>query len=109
MKGRCLSPLPSYQLVQEKPVDQALLSTLSRLPITYEEGVQEERALYDTLAVLAEETGWLFVDNLRSLQAYRGRERLYNDFDYHLLPVASAIIGAEQAAVVSSSLESLPK
>jgi len=92
-----LSPLPSYQLVQEQPVDEALLRTLARLPITYEGGLREERALYDTLQVLARETGWLFVDNLRALQAYAGPDRLYNNFDYHLLPAASAIIGRAQA------------
>ena len=97
-----LSPLPSYQLVQEQPVDGALLRTIARLPITYEGGVREERALYDTLQVLARDTGWLFVDNLRALQAYKGPDRLYNSFDYHLLPPASEIIGRAQAAAFLS-------
>ncbi len=92
-----LSPLPSYQLTQQQPVDDALLRTLARLPITYEEGVQEEQALYDTLRVFAREGGWLFVDNLRALRAYHGSDRLFNNFDYHLLPVASEIIGRAQA------------
>jgi len=92
-----LSPLPSYQLTQQQPVDDALLRTLARLPITYEEGVQEEQALYDTLRVFAREGGWLFVDNLRALRAYHGTDRLFNNFDYHLLPVASEIIGRAQA------------
>jgi len=78
-------------------VDDALLRTLARLPITYEGGVQEERALYDSLRVLAREGGWLFVDNLRALRAYKGPDRLYNNFDYHLLPAASEIIGRAQA------------
>src|SRR5438105_9161999 len=67
-----LSALPSYQLVHEQPVDSALLRTLARLPITYEGGLQEERALYDTPQVLARQTDWLFVDNLRALQSYKG-------------------------------------
>jgi hypothetical protein len=92
-----LSPLPSYELAQQRPVDEALLRTLARLPITYEGGLREEGALYDTLRVLAEQTGWLFVDNLRALRAYCGGHRLYNAFDYHLLPVASDIIGRVQA------------
>jgi hypothetical protein len=92
-----LSALPSYQLVQQQPVDDALLRTLARLPITYEGGVQGERALYDTLQVLARENGWLFVDNLRALRAHDGTDRLFNDFDYHLLPLASEIIGRAQA------------
>lgn len=95
-----LSPLPSYELVQEQPVDSALLRTISRLPISYEGGVQEERTLYDTLGVLARENGWLFVDNLRPLQAYKGPQRLYNNFDYHLLPAASEIIGRAQATAL---------
>lgn len=95
-----LSPIPSYQLVQEQPVDTVLLRTIARLPITYDEGVRQERSLYDMLATLAGETGWLFVDNLSALRAYEGPERLYNDFDYHLLPVASAIVGRAQAAVL---------
>jgi hypothetical protein len=92
-----LSPLPSYEVVERQPVDDALLRTLARLPITYEGGLREERALYDSLQVLARETGWLFVDNLPALQAYTGPDRLYNNFDYHLLPAASAIIGRAQA------------
>ncbi len=99
-----LSPLPSYELAQQQPVDSALLRTIARLPITYESGVQEERALYDTLRVLALETGWLFADNLRPLQAYKGPDRLYNSFDYHLLPPASEIIGREQAETLKASL-----
>jgi hypothetical protein len=99
-----LSPLPSYQLVQEQPVDSSLRVTLARLPITYEGGVGEERALYDTLRVLAAETGWLFADNLTALQSYRGPDRLYNGFDYHLLPVASAIIGRIQAETLARHL-----
>jgi len=95
-----LSPLPSYELVQQQPVDSALLRTVARLPITYEGGLREERALYDSLQVLARDTGWLFVDNLRALQAYKGADRLYNDFDYHLLPPASEIIGRAQAAAL---------
>ena len=95
-----LSALPSYELVQQQPVDRALLHTLERLPITYEGGFREERALYDTLRVLAKEEGWLFADNLPALQAYRGTGRLYNDFDYHLLPAASEIIGRTQAQVL---------
>jgi len=98
-----LSPLPSYQLAQQQPVDEALGRTVARLPITYEGGVQEERALYDTLRVLANETGWLFADNLAALRAYSGTERLYNTFDYHLLPVASEIIGRVQAAALRAS------
>jgi hypothetical protein len=95
-----LSPLPSYQLTQQQPVDDALRRTLARLPITYDGGVREERALYDTLRVLAAETGWLFADNLAALQAHQGGQRLYNDFDYHLLPVASEIVGRTQAQVL---------
>lgn len=99
-----LSPLPSYQLAQQQPVDSALLRTLARLPLTFEGGVREERALYDTLRVLAAETGWLFADNLTRLQAYQGAERLYNDFDYHLLPIASALIGRTQAEALAPHL-----
>ncbi|HEY3219885.1 MAG TPA: hypothetical protein VGJ80_04070 [Gemmatimonadales bacterium] len=95
-----LSPLPSYELVQQQPVDSALFRALARLPVTYEGGLREERALYDTLQALARDTGWLFVDNLRALQAYKGSDRLYNNFDYHLLPPASEIIGRAQAAVL---------
>ena len=80
-------------------MDSALRRTLARVPITYESGLQEERALYDTLQVLARETGWLFVDNRRALQAYPGPNRLFNNFDYQFLPAASEIIGRAQAEV----------
>jgi hypothetical protein len=103
-----LSPIPSYQLVQEQPVDSVLLRTIARLPITYEEGLRQERALYDTLATLAAESGWLFVDNLAALRAHEGPERLFNDFDYHLLPVASEIIGTAQADALKDYLQSRP-
>ncbi len=95
-----LSALPSYELIQQRPVDAALSRTLERLPVTYESGVREEHQLYDTLRQIAGEEGWLFVDNLTALRGYRGSERLYNNFDYHLLPTASTIIGNAQAAVI---------
>ena len=95
-----MSALPSYELVQQQPVDEALLRTLERLPVTYQAGVGEERELYEALRRLAVEQDWLFVDNLAALQQYRGRDRLYNNFDYHLLPTASRIIGERQAAVL---------
>jgi len=101
-----MSALPSYELVQQRPVDDALMRTIGRLPITYEGGVREEQELYDTLRQLADEYGWLFVDNLTALRGYRGPDRLYNKFDYHLLPVASTIIGRNQAAVLLDHLHS---
>jgi hypothetical protein len=101
-----LSALPSYELVGQRPVDRALLRTHERLPITYEGGVGEEQQLYDTLRQLANEEGWLFVDNLTALRRYPGRDRLYNDHDYHLLPVASTFIGKNQAAVLVDYLHS---
>jgi hypothetical protein len=67
-----MSPLPSYELTGEQPVDQALIRTLKRLPISYEEGVKQEGALYERLRELAAEQGWIFVDNLAALKAYRG-------------------------------------
>lgn len=99
-----MSPLPSYELTGEQPVDRALVETLKRLPIGYDEGVQQEGALYERLRSLAVEQGWIFVDNLSALREYRGPDRLYNDFDYHLLPSASAIIGRTQAAALLDSL-----
>ena len=101
-----MSAVPSYQLVQEQPVDEALLRTLERFPITYEDGVREEGGLYETLRGLAAETGWLFVDNLGPLRDYSGPERLYNDFDYHVRPVGSEIIGRNQAAAIAAHLRS---
>jgi len=95
-----LSALPSYELVQQRPLDSALLRTLDRLPITYQGGVREEQELYDALRQLADEEGWLFVDNLTPLRGYQGGDRLYNNIDYHLLPIASTIIGKNQAAVL---------
>jgi hypothetical protein len=95
-----MSPLPSYELTGEQPVDSALLQTLTRLPVSYQEGVSQEGALYDRLRQLSGERGWIFVDNLAALKTYGGPERLYNNFDYHLLPVASAIVGRAQAAAL---------
>jgi len=99
-----LSALPSYQLVQEQPVDSALLRVIARLPLTYEGGVREEQGLYQELSGMAAQTGWVFVDNLTPLRAHAGTERLYNNFDYHLLPAASAIIGRAQAEAIAAAI-----
>jgi hypothetical protein len=96
-----LSAVPSYHLVQQQPVDAAFLRTLERLPISYADGVRQERQLYETLRELAGETGWTFVDTLPALQASRGSDRLFNDADYHLLPPASRIIGQRQAETIA--------
>jgi hypothetical protein len=101
-----MSPLPSYELTGEQPVDSSLVRTLKRLPISYEEGVQQEGALYERLRGLAAAQGWIFVDNLAALRAYRGSGRLYNDFDYHLLPPASALVGHAQADALLDTLRS---
>jgi hypothetical protein len=101
-----MSPLPSYEVVGEQPIDPELLRTLQRLPVSYEEGVQQEEALYQRLRDLAAEAGWIFVDNLAALRAYHGSERLFNNFDYHLLPTASALIGRAQAAALVKVLQS---
>jgi len=95
-----LSPIPSYQVVAEQPVDQALLDLLETLPITHAEGVAEEEMLYRELGREAREAGWIFVDNLSILRAGAGGDRFYNDFDYHILPSASEIIGKAQATAL---------
>lgn len=101
-----LSPIPSYQLVQQQPVDPAFLRTISRMPFNYENGVRQEETLYYTLKEVAREMGWLFVDNLVPLRAYKGSDRLYNVFDYHVTPAASDIIGANEAHVLEPYLRS---
>lgn len=95
-----MSPIPSYQLVGEEPVDAALIEILERLPMSYSEGVAQEERLYYALSDLADEEGWIFVDNLGPLRRRTGTERLFNDFDYHLLPPASLVIGENEAAVL---------
>jgi hypothetical protein len=99
-----VSPIPSYQLVGEQPVDSALFEVVDRLPVTYETGVREEAELYQRLRSLSEAYGWLFVDNLPGLREYDGPGRLYNDADYHILPVASEIVGRNQAEALDSVL-----
>jgi hypothetical protein len=102
-----LSPIPSYQLVGEQPVDDVLLRTINRLPVTYAGGVTEEGELHATLRDLATKADWLFVDVLQALRSYSGPARLYNEFDYHLTPVASDLIGHAQAEVIESHLGSV--
>ncbi len=87
-----MSPIPSYQLVDRAPIDSTLQRTLRRLPLSLESGIREEGGLYEGLRGLAAQEGWLFVDNLAALRTYHGTDRLYNDFDYHVLPIASALI-----------------
>lgn len=101
-----LSPIPSYELVRQQPVDTALLKVVSRLPVSYAQGVREEGELYERLRGMAQENGWTFVDPLPALRSYTGQKRLYNDFDYHLLPVGSEIVGRAQAQVIMESLRS---
>lgn len=102
-----LSPLPSYQLVGEQPVDSSFVRTLRRLPITYEGGVSEEGELYERLRELAQSEAWVFVDNLKELRTIRGHERLYNDYDYHLLPRASFVVGRAQEGALRDTLRGL--
>lgn len=104
-----LSPLPSYELVGEQPIDTALVHVLGRLPVTLEEGRQQELQLYRRLEALAGAESWIFVDNLAALQVHSGPERLFNDFDYHLLPAASALIGEAQAAALFDTLAALTR
>jgi hypothetical protein len=100
-----MSPIPSYELVGEQPVDSALTRVLARLPVTKEEGVEQEGGLYRQLESLALAKGWLFVDNLKTLRELPVQGRLYNDFDYHLLPPASAAIGAAEARALLPLLQ----
>jgi hypothetical protein len=100
-----MSPLPSYQLTGRQPIDSALVQTFRRLPLSFEDGVRQEKDLYEHLRSLAAEQGWVFVDNLAGLRSYRGKARLFNNFDYHLLPVASNIIGQAEAAAIGPGLK----
>jgi hypothetical protein len=93
--------------VGEQPVDSLFTRTLTRLPVTREDGMREEGELYEKLRELAGSEHWLFVDNLAALRSYRGTGRLYNDYDYHLLPEASLLIGHAQAAVLADTLRKL--
>jgi len=99
-----LSPLPSYELVLGTASNADLREVLSRLPVTLQEGIQQELGIYAELRRLAEEEGWLFVDNLPRLKAAEHPESLYNHFDYHLTPAASALIGRAQAGVIAGAL-----
>ena len=99
-----LSPVPSYQLVDRKPVDPAFLEVLGRLPLTYEAGVAHEFELYQTLKRMALESGWVVVDNLPRLREYQGKELFYNRTDYHIEPVVSEIIGKAQARAIVNHL-----
>jgi len=108
--GRILvvGALPSYELVQGQPIDAALLRVLSRLPVSHEEGVRQEQELYDASRSIVEESGWVFVDNLRALREYRGTARLYNNFDYHFEPVANEIIGRQEALAIGKLMQAGP-
>lgn len=101
-----MSPIPSYQLVAAEPVAPELLAVLDRLPIDYDDGVAQEESLYRDLQTEAEAAGWIFVDNLTALRASESAGHLYNDFDYHIEPVASEIIGRAQAAALVARLGS---
>lgn len=99
-----LSPIPSYQLVVPAAADTGMRNVLERLPLEYADGVAEEEALYRGLRPLAEQAGWVFVDNLTTLRAVEDPAALYNHFDFHIEPPASAHIGEAQAAAIASAL-----
>jgi hypothetical protein len=103
-----LTPIPSYQLLDKAPVDPRLSEVTARLPMSYAEGVAMERSLYDSLRVMASDEGWLFVDAVAALREYKGSEPLFNDFDFHLLPPASALIGSAQASVIAQAARATP-
>ena len=96
-----LSPIPSFQLVHPEPVDTALDAVLTRLPLTYSGGVEEEAALHAAAREIALETGWTFVDNVPALREASTTTKLYNTYDYHIEPVASEIIGRNEARAVA--------
>jgi hypothetical protein len=100
-----LSPIPSYQAVVPEESDSGMRYVLDRLPITYKGGVAEEELLYRKLEPLARDAGWVFVDNLSSLRAVADHSALYNHFDFHIEPTASAIIGRAQASAIARTLE----
>ena len=99
-----LSPIPSFQLVHGTAAEEALNEVLARLPLTYAGGVEEEEGLFEASRNIAQEAGWLFVDNLAPLRARVGTDRMYNTFDYHIEPVASTIIGLNQARALTPFL-----
>jgi hypothetical protein len=99
-----MSPIPSYELVGGPRIDSTLLRTLQRLPMSYEDGQRQEGGFYDRLRELANEQHWIFVDNLAALRGYQGSERLYNSFDYHLLPNASALVGEAEAEAILAGM-----
>ena len=95
-----MSPIPSYQLAVGTTRDSAFDATMAKMPFTVEEARAEEQALYDDLRTAAAESGWVFVDNLASLRAYDGPNRLYNGNDYHISRTASQIIGENEARTI---------
>ena len=81
-----MSPIPSYELVGGQQVDNALLRTLKRLPITYDEGRRQEGGMYDAFAnsrMRSSGSSWMTSPRYAVIG---GPLASYNDFDYHLLP-----------------------
>lgn len=103
-----LSPIPSYEVVFPAGGDPVFRSVLSRLPITYEQGVREEDALYEAALQAGRVAGWVVVDNrpaLRELaERAERREMVYNTFDYHITEQASEVIGGNEAEVLAGLL-----
>ena len=95
-----VSPIPSYQLVYADLESSPLHNTLSRLPLSYQEGVLQESDLYDALRQEAVGSGWVFVETLELLRLAADSVALYNDFDYHIEPAASELIGSAQAEAI---------
>jgi hypothetical protein len=97
-----LSPVPSYQLVQGTPRDTTMVRVFERLATSFEAGVAQEQALFDGLRAAAQRRGWTFIDNLAPLRSHADPAALYNDFDFHVSPLANRIIGETQADTLRS-------
>lgn len=103
-----LSPVPSFQLVYPDSPNAEFDAVLARLSISRQAGVEQEARLYEEARRIAQEAGWEFVDNLSSLRNLESKEPLYNAADYHIEPIASQVIGRNQASLIREKIQ-LPR
>lgn len=102
-----MSPIPSYQLATSVGPTSELGFVTSHLPLTIAQGRAQEERLYEEVRTISIGAGWMFVDNLAALRKVNGEDGLYNEFDYHLLPPASKIIGSAEATALRDTLVAL--
>jgi len=99
-----LSAIPSAALAERMPKPILFEQTLKRIHMSQEAVISLEQDLYEMARTVAQQEGWIFVDNLKKFKDYDSNEQLFNELDLHVNVKACQIIGEAQASEILSHL-----